>query len=96
MKKISVLLFVFLILIFLIYPISSTQPAINHNQNYTAVLTYGQTPYQIGFLSKSNVSGWTWWDTNDSTQDRKQKNIIFVNILTNGTPTPVTGLAPPA
>ena len=96
MKKISVLLFVFFILIFLIYPISSTQPAINHNQNYTAVLTYGQTPYQTGFLSKSNVSGWTWWDTNDSTQDRKQRNIIFVNIYNNKTPTPVSGLAPPA
>ncbi len=94
MKKLSILLLAFLILIFLINLTSAAQLAINHNQNYTAILTYGQTPYQTGFLSKSNITGWTWWDTNDSIQDRKQQNVIFVNILENGTPAPVTGLSP--
>ena len=96
MKKRLILVLAFLTLICLIHPGTAAQPAINHSQNYTAILTYGQTPYQIGYLSKSNVTGWTWWDSGDLMQNRKQQNIIFVNILLNGTPTPVTGLSPPS
>jgi hypothetical protein len=95
-KKRLILVLAFLTLICLIHPGTAAQPAINHSQNYTAILTYGQTPYQIGYLSKSNVTGWTWWDSGDLMQNRKQQNIIFVNILLNGTPTPVTGLSPPS
>lgn len=96
MKKIVIIFFAFVISFVLIYPMSAQQPAINHSQNYTAILTYGQTPYQIGFLSKDNITGWTWWDSNDSIQDRKQQNVIFVHILGNGTPAPVNGLSPPS
>ncbi|NOR48162.1 MAG: hypothetical protein GQ533_08990, partial [Methanosarcinaceae archaeon] len=60
-------------------------------QNYTVIINYGQTPYQLGYLSQGNVTGWTWWDTDGGMQ---QKNLILVSILENATP--VSGLSPPA
>ncbi|MCD4766114.1 MAG: hypothetical protein K8R34_06360, partial [Methanosarcinales archaeon] len=60
-------------------------------QNYTVIMNYGQTPYQLGYLSQGNVTGWTWWDTDGGMQ---QKNLILVSIMENATP--VSGLSPPA
>ncbi len=60
-------------------------------QNYTVIMNYGQTPYQLGYLSQGNVTGWTWWDTDGGMQ---QKNLILVSIMENTTP--VSGLSPPA
>ena len=60
-------------------------------QNYTVIMSYGQTPYQLGYLSKGNVTGWSWWDTGGGMQ---QKNLILVSIMENTTP--ISGLSPPA
>ena len=60
-------------------------------ENYTAILSYGQTPYQLGYLSKGNVTGWTWWDTDGVMQ---QKNLILLSIMMENA-TPVNGLSPP-
>jgi hypothetical protein len=60
-------------------------------QNYTVIMNYGQTPYQLGYLSQGNVTGWTWWDTDGGMQ---QKNLILVSIMDNTTP--VSGLSPPS
>ncbi len=60
-------------------------------ENYTAIVSYGQTPYQLGYLSKGNVTGWTWWDTDGGMQ---QKNIILLSIMMENA-TPVSGLSPP-
>ncbi|MDO9516648.1 MAG: S-layer protein domain-containing protein [Methanosarcinaceae archaeon] len=59
-------------------------------QNYTVIMSYGQTPYQLGYLSKGNVTGWTWWDTDGAMQ---QKNVILVSIMENTTT--ISGLSPP-
>ena len=42
-------------------------------QNYTVIMNYGQTPYQLGYLSQGNITGWTWWDTDGGMQ---QKNLF--------------------
>jgi len=60
-------------------------------QNYTVIMNYGQTPYQLGYLSQGNITGWTWWDTDGGMQ---QKNLILVSIMENATP--VSGLSPPS
>jgi len=54
-------------------------------------MSYGQTPYQLGYLSKGNATGWSFWDTDGGMQ---QKNLILVSIMENTTP--VSGLSPPA
>ncbi|MCG7849462.1 MAG: choice-of-anchor J domain-containing protein, partial [ANME-2 cluster archaeon] len=75
---------------------AGAMPAVTHSGNYTAVLTYGQTPYQVGYLSSGNNTGWLWWDSRDDRQRMEQQNIILVNILENGTAGPISGLSPPA
>ncbi len=61
-------------------------------ENYTAILGFGQTPYQLGYLSNGNETGWNWWDTGGGFQ---QKNLILLSIITDNA-TPVSGLSPPA
>ncbi len=67
----------------------------NGSTNYTAILTVGQTPYQLGPFFRGGVNGWSWWDVNNFGTE-KQKNLITLMILDNtsinGTNEPVTGL----
>ncbi len=62
--------------------------------NYSAILTIGQTPFQLGPFYRSGITGWSWWDT-DGYGAEKQKNLIELLILDNttGTIKPLTGLA---
>ncbi|MDP2766135.1 MAG: hypothetical protein Q8O41_01595, partial [Candidatus Methanoperedens sp.] len=62
-------------------------------QNYTAIVSFGQTPYQLGYLSKGNATGWTWWDTGDTDGGMQQKNLILLGIMMENA-TPVSGLSP--
>ena len=60
--------------------------------NYTVILGYGQTPYQLGYLASGNNTGWNWWDTDDG--GMPQKNLIIISIMENTSV--VSGLSPPA
>ena len=60
-------------------------------KNYTVIMNYGQTPFQLGYLSQGDITGWSWWDTDGGMQ---QENLILVSIMDNATP--VSGLSPPA
>ncbi|CAD7768401.1 Cytochrome c7 c [Candidatus Methanoperedenaceae archaeon GB37] len=62
------------------------------DDNYTVILGYGQTPYQLGYLASGNNTGWNWWDTDDG--GMPQKNLIIVSIMENTSV--VSGLSPPA
>ncbi len=70
-------------------------PAIKHAGEYSVVLTYGQTPYQLGYRTNTST-GWNWWDGSGG---NRQKNLILVNVfrrtLENGKPAPkpVSGLS---
>lgn len=59
--------------------------------NYTAILTTGQTPYQLGPFFNVGTAGWSWWDSNGF-GDEKQKNLISLMVLDKITGKPVTGL----
>ena len=63
-------------------------PAINHSGDYTVVMTYGQTPYQLGYRTNTSA-GWDWWDGKGA---NRQKNIVLVNVfenvITDGKPSP--------
>ena len=63
-------------------------PAINHSSDYTVVMTYGQTPYQLGYRTNTSA-GWDWWDGEGA---NRQKNIVLVNVfenvITDGKPSP--------
>jgi len=61
--------------------------------DYTAILSIGQTPYQLGPFFRSGGNGWSWWDA-DNFGNEKQKNLISVMILNKTTGKPVTGLMP--
>ena len=56
-------------------------PAVSHSGDYTVVLTYGQTPYQLGYRTNTST-GWDWWD--GSGEDR-QRNLILVNVFNKTT-----------
>ncbi len=62
-------------------------------ENYTAILTSGQTPYQLGPFFRSGANGWSWLDTGAWGTDR-QKNLILLSIFDNSTGSikPVQGL----
>jgi hypothetical protein len=63
--------------------------------NYTSILTFGQTPYQLGpFFNGGStfLAGWSWWDS-DGFGTEKQKNLISLMVLDKITGKPVTGLA---
>ncbi|MCX9082115.1 MAG: immune inhibitor A [Candidatus Methanoperedens sp.] len=59
------------------------------DSNYTAILSIGQTPYQLGPFFRGGGNGWSWWDSNDFGTE-KQKNLINLMILdkTTGKPVP--------
>ncbi|HIE32166.1 MAG TPA: hypothetical protein EYP67_07300 [Methanosarcinales archaeon] len=63
-------------------------PAINHSGDYTVVMTYGQTPYQLGYRTNTST-GWDWWDEKGA---NRQKNIVLLNVFENviidGKPSP--------
>jgi len=67
-------------------------PSVNHTDNYTVVLTYGQTPYQIGYRASGNVTAWNWWDTGEGMQ---QQNLVLAMVL-DKTAHPVGGLSQPS
>ncbi len=67
-------------------------PSVGHTDNYTVVLTYGQTPYQIGYRASGNVTAWNWWDTGDGMQ---QQNLILAMVL-DKTAHPVDRLSQPS
>lgn len=69
----------------------SVWTAVVQAQDYSIRINYGQTPYQLGYLSSGNTTGWSWWDLGSGMQ---QKNIISVSIMENTTP--ISGLSPPA
>jgi len=47
--------------------------------DYTAILSIGQTPYQLGPFFRSGGNGWSWWDA-DNLEMKKQKNLISIMI----------------
>lgn len=57
--------------------------------NYTAILSTGQTPYQLGPFFRGGGNGWSWWDAGEFGTE-KQKNSINLMILdkTTGKPVP--------
>jgi hypothetical protein len=60
------------------------------DSNYTAILSMGQTPYQLGpFFNGGN--GWSWWDSGNFGTE-KQKNLISLMILDKTTGKPLSGL----
>ncbi|PWB55567.1 MAG: hypothetical protein C3F06_02205 [Candidatus Methanoperedenaceae archaeon] len=59
--------------------------------NYTAILSIGQTPYQLGPFFRGGGNGWSWWDVGEFGTE-KQKNIINLMILDKTTGKPVPGL----
>ena len=63
-------------------------------ENYTAILTVGQTPYQLGPFFRSGANGWSWLDSGNWGKE-KQKNLILLSILDNttGSIKPIQGLA---
>jgi hypothetical protein len=67
-------------------------PSVDHTDNYTVVLTYGQTPYQMGYRASGNVTAWNWWDTGEGMQ---QQNLILAMVL-DKTAHPVGGLSQPS
>lgn len=63
--------------------------------NYTIILTVGQTPDQLGpFFCCGNYNGWSWLDT-DGFGTENQRNLVAFTVYDNSTGTikPVTGLA---
>ena len=64
--------------------------------NYTPILTFGQTPYQLGPFFRGGYSGgsngWSWLDAGPGAENKK--NLIFLSILdkTTGSIKPVQGL----
>lgn len=70
-------------------------PAVNHSGDYILVMTYGQTPYQLGYRTNTST-GWDWWD---GSGENRQKNIVLVNVfkktIRDGKPSPkhVSGLS---
>jgi hypothetical protein len=60
----------------------------NHSGDYTVIMTYGQTPYQLGYRTNTST-GWDWWDGKGA---NRQKNIVLVNVfenvITDGKPSP--------
>ena len=78
-------------------PLIENAPNINSllqvGENYTAILTSGQTPYQLGPFFRSGANGWSWLDTGAWGTDR-QKNLILLSIFDNSTGSikPVQGL----
>ncbi|MCL7413706.1 MAG: immune inhibitor A, partial [ANME-2 cluster archaeon] len=75
-------------------PVPSLDSILSVNNNYSAILQVGQTPYQLGPFFNTESTGWSWWDSFDFGSE-KQKNMISLMILDNSTGTikPVTGLA---
>lgn len=67
-------------------------PSVNHTGNYTVILTYGQTPYQIGYRAAGNIIG---WNRRDSGTGMQQQNLILA-MVPNETAHPVSGLSPPS
>ncbi|TFH46597.1 MAG: hypothetical protein E4G94_02065, partial [ANME-2 cluster archaeon] len=76
-----------------IYSISLLNNILAVNNNYTAILQVGQTPYQLGPFFRGGGTGWSWWDVDDWGEE-KQKNQISLMVFDNSTGTikPVTGL----
>ncbi|VVB89210.1 Uncharacterised protein [uncultured archaeon] len=76
---------------------STAAPLINIKSfpanNFTAILSVGQTPYQLGPFFRGGYNGWSWLDT-DGYGNEKQKNLISLMVLDNSTGTvkPATGL----
>ncbi len=62
--------------------------------NYTAIIAFGQTPYQLGPFFRGGQNGWSWWDV-DSFGSEKQKNLIELMILNKSSGKQVTNLASP-
>lgn len=59
-----------------LYPIQQNNNLIFNSMsdsNYTAILTIGQTPYQLGPFFRDGGNGWSWWDSDDFGTE-KQKN----------------------
>ena len=65
-------------------PRASINSLLQVGENYTAILTFGQTPYQLGPFFRSGANGWSWLDSNDWGTE-KQKNLILLSILDNTT-----------
>jgi len=68
--------------------------------NYTAILSAGQTPYQIGIFfrgepANGGYTSWSWWD--GMFGQEKQKNLITLMVFDNssGTAKPLTELITP-
>ncbi|HEY6626335.1 MAG TPA: hypothetical protein VIZ21_05220 [Ignavibacteriaceae bacterium] len=74
-------------------PKASINSLLQVGENYTAILTSGQTPYQLGPFFRSGANGWSWLDS-DNWGTEKQKNLILLSILDNttGSLKPVHGL----
>ena len=74
-------------------PKASINSLLQVGENYTAILTSGQTPYQLGPFFRSGANGWSWLDS-DNWGTEKQKNLILLSILDNttGSLKPVQGL----
>ena len=92
MKMLMRLLFAASICLLIACTASAMPPSVDHTDNYTVILTYGQTPYQIGYRASGNVTAWNWWDTGEGMQ---QQNLILAMVL-NKTAHPVGGLSPPS
>jgi hypothetical protein len=92
MKMLMRLLFAASICLLIACTATAMPPSVDHTDNYTIVLTYGQTPYQIGYRASGNVTAWNWWDTGDGMQ---QQNLILAMVL-DKTAHPVGGLSQPS
>jgi hypothetical protein len=92
MKMLMRLLFAASICLLIACTATAMPPSVDHTDNYTVVLSYGQTPYQIGYRASGNVTAWNWWDTGEGMQ---QQNLILAMVL-DKTAQPVGGLSPPS
>ncbi|KAF5413884.1 MAG: hypothetical protein C5S49_07485 [Candidatus Methanogaster sp.] len=92
MKMLMRLLFAASICLLIACTAVAMPPSVNHTENYTVVLTYGQTPYQIGYRASGNVTAWNWWDTDEGMQ---QQNLILAMVLDKAAH-PVGGLSQPS
>ncbi|MEA3323766.1 MAG: immune inhibitor A, partial [Euryarchaeota archaeon] len=92
MKMLTRLLLTASICLLIACTAAATPPSVDHTDNYTVVLTYGQTPYQMGYRASGNVTAWNWWDTGDGMQ---QQNLILAMVL-DKTAHPVGGLSQPS
>ncbi|NJD78922.1 MAG: hypothetical protein FIB08_17820, partial [Candidatus Methanoperedens sp.] len=79
-------------------PIININSVSTTGNNYTAVISIGQTPNQLGIFFRGDpdiggYTGWTWWDSIFG--DKKQKNLIQLMVFDNssGTIRPITELA---